>query len=329
MRIQQDLENFKLPDQFGTIQKINLAGTSTLIHIQDAHAEMDAQKSIEEILAFLNSEYGIKNVFMEGAPKGEVSKDLLRFFKDEKANQQLADYLLKQGIVTGSGLYLLNDKRNANGYGVEHTPLYRRNLIQFQSIYREKNKSDLFLSELKKHLSTISSHYFNPDLSKFFKEWLMFQDERQDVLGHLNVLDSSAARFLSLNLHDPINQFEYSQLLRYFKIKELTEKQRSEDAQMLDKEKNKFFAWLDKSKLNEFKDGFELLLHFSKEHKYPFNIRTFLERFYLKAQAGGFQFKSFPVLTQYLGLLLLQQELDSSLLFTEISNFFESYFPLS
>ena len=63
------VSSFKIPDAFGRVHEIIPAAPQSpvLIHIQEAHANYDAQKNIRGILQYLSRYYGVDLVLMEGA----------------------------------------------------------------------------------------------------------------------------------------------------------------------------------------------------------------------------------------------------------------------
>src|SRR3990167_5663331 len=89
----------EIPEALGSVQNVHSSGPATIIHIQDAHGQIVAQKNIEKILTVLRDQYGFKTVFLEGGLKGEVNPGLLRFFKDRKLNEKLAQYFLEKGAI--------------------------------------------------------------------------------------------------------------------------------------------------------------------------------------------------------------------------------------
>ena len=55
-----------IPAEIGTVENLKTGTGPTLIHIQTAHGNYEAQKNIEAILEYLKANYGIKTLFVEG-----------------------------------------------------------------------------------------------------------------------------------------------------------------------------------------------------------------------------------------------------------------------
>jgi|GEM_PF-4948220 len=77
-----------------------------ILHIQNAHANYGAQQKIKELLRYLEKNYAMKTIFVEGASE-DLNPDYLKMFPDRERNLKLAEFLAKQGELTGAELYLL------------------------------------------------------------------------------------------------------------------------------------------------------------------------------------------------------------------------------
>ncbi|MBU9889713.1 MAG: phosphotransferase, partial [Candidatus Omnitrophica bacterium] len=64
------------------------------------------QQKIKGLLQYLEKKYAITTIFVEGASE-DLNPDYLKLFPDAERNLKLADFLAKQGELTGAELYLL------------------------------------------------------------------------------------------------------------------------------------------------------------------------------------------------------------------------------
>ena len=78
-----------------------------MVYIQDAHASLEAQDSIKNILHHLHQEYGLDLIFLEGAV-GRLDADLIRFFKKESLNKKAAELFARESIIGATELFLLD-----------------------------------------------------------------------------------------------------------------------------------------------------------------------------------------------------------------------------
>ncbi|MCM8776106.1 MAG: hypothetical protein NC930_07165, partial [Candidatus Omnitrophica bacterium] len=351
-------DRLEIPDSLGQIegrfvpaQTLEQIDFPTVVHIQDAHGSYDAQKKIKGMIQYLRANYGFDLVLVEGAA-GHLNQDLMRFFTDPSFNDRLADHLAQSGELGGAELYLIGDDprgdtlggmklRNkefktvptgtipkVEAYGIERDDLYWENLLDFRRVISRKPFTDRFLFQVKSALNLLGSHYFNPDLRNFLKDWLLYQDEQTEILRHLDVLKTTALKELDLDLEDVFNQKEWPALLRFFKLKTL---EKSLDLEQVTKEKDRLMIWLKQNKINEeFAGGIENLISDgtgSLEGRYPAipvpprtgtEVRRFLERFYEKAAPLGFRFEGYPVLSRTIAFGTLREEIEPGDLFAEI-----------
>lgn len=319
----------QIPEELGKINKIyQSSGQSFLVQIEDAHGEPDAQKNIEKILTYLKETYGVQTIFLEGGFQGPISPDFLRFFQDESINQKIGEALIEKGEVSGGGKFLLNQNKNVKIFGVENPKLYRNHLFAFRHAYKNKPAADRWLHDYKLNLEQTASKELNPELRKFVKEWMLFQDEKNDLLNHLSVLGQFSNKILKINLHDAKNQLEHPMLVRFFKLKDLERTvnsvQRTDYSELVKKEKIKLIEWLKSNQLNSrFEKNFHEILSFNSVRGTLFTVRSFLEEFYQSAKPKGFAFKDYPNLTKHFAQIILSQELDAELLFQEIKSITE------
>ncbi|GEM_PF-2476456 len=327
--------NFHIPGELGSVSgsyfpSINgpkvsqkSARPALIVYIQDAHGQTSAQSNISKILAYLVKHYGFKTVFLEGGLDGPISPDLLRFFNDESLNEKTASQLLDEGKIGGPEVFLLQSGRNVQAYGIETAGLYRENLESFRKVLGSKKNSDAFLRGLKDKLLVLGSHYFGPDMAKFVREWLRFQDSRAEAISHLNVLEDYARKTLKIDFTKATHQFEYPQLARYFSMKQSQGKVIGGDFRSkIDRDMKRLGKWLAKNGFDPAYAGiFEALSKCSlspMESSYPVDVRSFLEHFYETAKPKGFSFSDYYTLMKYLGLLLLAQEMEAETFFAEI-----------
>ncbi|MFA5159800.1 MAG: hypothetical protein WC484_04755, partial [Candidatus Omnitrophota bacterium] len=229
--------------------------TPVIVHIEEAHGQTEGQDNIEKILIHLKTRYGLKTVFLEGT-WGKLDPESLRFLKDPKINRELLNDLNKKGLIGGAEMFLSENwdsslppkdgsvqrvvadgtgdsqKRlsktslevqapspKPQGYGVENVKLYRENLEQFRKVYAAKPQTDAFLKDLRQKITDGSSREFNPELKKFFKDWAFRAEIAEQPFAGLDKLRENAGKYLSLDLSDAREQYDWPQLVRFFKLK--------------------------------------------------------------------------------------------------------------
>ncbi len=225
-----------IPEQFGKIQEISSGSGPVLIHIQTAHGNYAAQKSIEGILRHLHAEYGFKTLFLEGSPF-KLRPELLRFFpKRMDLTKKAADELAKAAILKGPELFLI-DTPDAKAYGIEKLSSYKRCLQAFREVLRAKEKSKNFLSALDEGITRLTAPYLNTELKEYLAEFEQYEAQRINLEDWMTHVTKRAKDVLKIDFSEPIFQADWPMLVRMTKLAEWRKKI---DRTKLEKEKIKF-----------------------------------------------------------------------------------------
>ena len=170
--------DFKIPSHLGTVEKVFSGKGPALIHIQTAHGNYEAQKSIEALLQLLKRDYGIKTVFVEGSAF-ELHSERLNFFPDNpKLNRDVADQLTRQALVKGPELFLLNNQ-DVKAYGIENAETYGKALTDGSA------EGILLYPEVNRHLNmaySMHGHRIRVCSVNLADEWHGIRDRLCELL---------------------------------------------------------------------------------------------------------------------------------------------------
>ena len=72
-----------------------------VIHIQDAHANYEAQRNIAKIVNYFVTRHNVHLVNVEGT-SGEINTGLLSSFPDASVRRMVSDYFLREAKLTGA-----------------------------------------------------------------------------------------------------------------------------------------------------------------------------------------------------------------------------------
>ncbi len=316
---------FFVPADLGRIQSLPDAKPSdsnqpVIFHIQDAHGSYEAQLQIKRLIQFLNREYNVSTLLLEGAV-GELEPDLFRFFKDDAINQKIADDLAKQGELTGAELFLLDEPKDGShvkAYGIEDLKSYAQNLKVFRAVHERKDSSDLLLQKLESQLEIQGSRILNKSLRDFIKIWKSWRNKEIDLAAFLFHLRVTANKTVRLNFSKPENQRDYPMLVRYFKARELESNLKLKTAET---EKQKFLQFLETAQVSpadvEAVRSWQIEQGIAGWHSETLP-RILLEQIYTQVEPSGFQFEDYPELMKAWAILAFQKELEGRAFFTEI-----------
>jgi len=186
---------FTLPPELGYVQESTEIPDSdrTVIHIQDAHCNYAAQRSIAEILNYLTTEYGIYAVNCEG---GAESYDLSPFtvIPEEDIREKTADYFVKEGVVSAAEYYAVNNPEKVSLWGVEDPDLYIKDLKIFRDSLAHKKEIDRYTKSIGHILNNIKPHIYSAELLEFDKYYTGYKDGKITFKEYILYLISMAQK---------------------------------------------------------------------------------------------------------------------------------------
>ncbi|MDD5226182.1 MAG: hypothetical protein PHV97_03235, partial [Candidatus Omnitrophica bacterium] len=243
--------DFKIPSEFGKITDIipsTLAGghQATLIHIQEAHANYDAQKNIRNILQCLAKDYGIKLILLEGAGN-KLAPELFNFFpQNAELQRAVNDKLLKAGELTGAEVFLIDNRQQTadhsktmdsglrspvsshqsdgkavEAYGIENAEAYAENREAYRRVYKGRKLTESFLDAFYRQWQKSSDQVLSKPLREFLGRESDFEEGRLPLQDWIAFLKTAAERHLKLDLNDTYEQRAWPILVRYFRLKKI------------------------------------------------------------------------------------------------------------
>jgi hypothetical protein len=238
---------FFIPKDLGKVESMDFGQGPGIVHIQTAHGHYEAQQKIRKILHHLDKNYGIRTLLVEGSAF-KLRPEILNFFpEDPKRTMKVADRLAQQALVKGPELYLLDrigtaeagDRvlRPAEAYGIEDARIYRENGEAFVRVLTQKQKTEQFLRDMDEGITRLSAPHLSDSLRRFIRTQESFEKRLMSVDAWFSYLRDETRKNLLLDLGHPANQIEWPMMVRLFKIREL---QKNLDLQQFGKEREKF-----------------------------------------------------------------------------------------
>ena len=199
---------FILPPELGTVKDSWASGDKVVIHIQDAHCNYAAQRKIADIISYLNANYEINLINLEGGAEGY---DLTPFtgIKDVALRERACDYFVKAGLVNGAEYFAVNNPEKAKLWGVEDVNLYIDNLKVYRGSLAYKAEAENLLKAVSLTLSSLKPKIYSKELFDIdmnytsykagnlpFKDYLKFLLSRTTYEVN-NAIDGKTPRRLS------------------------------------------------------------------------------------------------------------------------------------
>jgi hypothetical protein len=192
------LKDFQIPSQLGTIKEVFEApnpqpSVPTIIQIQDAHCNYEAQKNLAQILEYLAKEKKLRLIMVEGG-SGNVSLSFLRSFADKSAREEIADKYLRSGKISGEEYLDIVSDYDLELYGIEDPDLYDTNLDSFLNIegYKEQGLKDT--GSLRGVIEALKPHMYNQQLLQLDEKKSQFEKKSIPLAEYCAYLKDTAVQ---------------------------------------------------------------------------------------------------------------------------------------
>lgn len=310
----------ELPSALGhmeILEKPANASHPTLIHIQDAHGNASAQHNIEKILIYLNQQQKVE-LFLEGAID-EVKPELLVVMEDPDQDREAAEILLEQGLYDGPSLFLLDNfhrkQDRVRAHGVEDPEIYIKNLRYYRELKYFEDEIQQYILTVEQMLSSVASNLLSKPLGDFFKSWIRFSQQPNQLEQYAKLLQETALNSLSLDLTNARNQINWPQTVRFLKLREL---ESSLDLEKAKEQFNQFQILLQEARIAE---AFVNMLDPSQKtaDTPDHSLREVIEIIFDQTARDKFDFTDYPEWINWAALQILGSELDAQELFSELA----------
>ncbi|MFC1480053.1 hypothetical protein ACFL5Y_01240, partial [Candidatus Omnitrophota bacterium] len=198
------VEGFQLPEYLGEIkdryesdgksrQAADGSSYPAVIHIQDAHCNYYAQHRIAEIIEYLNKEYGISAVNLEGG-KADYDLSIFTDIDESDIRAKVTDYFVKEGLLNGAEYFTANNPDKVKLWGVEDIDLYLKNLKIYRDSLEYKERVDKYLKELDHILTNLKRHIYSTELLELDTKYIQYKAENLDFKEYLSYLIQKASQ---------------------------------------------------------------------------------------------------------------------------------------
>ena len=209
-------EDISVPKDIGSVKsRYSGKDSKTVIHLQDAHCNYEAQQNISKILEHLIKNYNINFVAVEGAD-GVVDTSWFRAFPDAEIRKEVADYFMKKGEITGAEFLSITSDQSFTIYGAEDRKYYVDNLNSFLESYPYKEEFQKYYGSIKIVLQRLKKYVYNNELLELDKNTILHKEKEikfADYVTYLNDLSKTK----KINLDNYANFKTLTETLRYEK----------------------------------------------------------------------------------------------------------------
>ncbi|MBU1042928.1 MAG: hypothetical protein KJ915_00830 [Candidatus Omnitrophica bacterium] len=212
----KDIFNLIIPSSWGNVKDIYKGNSKeVIVHIQDAHANYEAQTNIANIIDLLVENYGLKIVGIEGSV-GKLQTDLFSTFPEDAIRTQAADLFVREGKLSGPEALAISKgfEYPLALYGIEDKQLYDNNFKAFQDSLPFKSEAKSYFNHLSSCLATLKSYLYNPKLANIDKQQLSFDLRIMSLNDYCLFLNDELAG----SVQDLAKYPNFSSLLKAIKI---------------------------------------------------------------------------------------------------------------
>ncbi|MFH1553145.1 MAG: hypothetical protein ABID83_05890 [Candidatus Omnitrophota bacterium] len=278
----------------------------TIVHIQDAHCNYEAQTNINKILDQLTKECGMNMISVEGA-EGIVDTAWFRAFPDAEIRKEVATYFMKKGEITGAEFFSIISDYNGTIFGAETRDYYIKNLKSFTEVYPYKDMIEKYFVNTRTIANRLKSIVYPPKLKELDSKIRAFENKELELSDYAEYLYKNTSA-LGIDLEDCANFKKLLQTLEY---------ERKIDFDVVDQERSKYIDDLSK-KLS--KEGMTELvtqsIRFKKGHIKAVDFYSYLRD--LAKEHDIPMVREYPNLFYYYIYTKLYEGIDNESLFREI-----------
>lgn len=305
----------QIPKELGQIQFLHASSrpnAPVLIHLQTAHGNTELQKKLASILSYLNAQYHLDHLFLEGVT-GKASPELLQLYPNPAQNHKILEHLIEQGWAKGAELFLAKSPK-VTVSGIENVAAYRDHLKSYYEYDQDKEKVQLALKQLDAQIKELASKRLNLALRQFLKDRTRFQNHPL-ILEHTDWLKKQSLKVLKIDLSKPLSQIDWPMLSRLTALQEIESKW---DKAAFEREKGRFLESI-KSLLSS-KEVYEMIKSILESESSPSLKLQEIDRalsILVSQLPKTFRYQDFPNVNRFMAQKILHRELDTTELHRE------------
>ena len=179
-----------IPDKYGSAKVIKTTDESDrwIIHIQDAHCNLEAQTNIAKIIRRLRKQGRMDIVLVEGA-EGAIDPSVLKDYPDKKSKMIVSEYLLKNSDISGAEYFSILSPEDIEMFGVEEKDVYDKNLNALLRLIDYKDENNSILDKLGKFISDYQEQLYSPEMKDFVSARDSYLNHSTQVSDYLKVIN--------------------------------------------------------------------------------------------------------------------------------------------
>ncbi|MDD2524380.1 MAG: CPBP family intramembrane metalloprotease [Endomicrobiaceae bacterium] len=201
--LNKEILNTFIPSSIGRITSAKYYDSDeVVINIQDLHCHVETQKNIVKIIEYIDKNYNLNEVYLEGAV-GNVDTSWLSSLKKTGFGYQIIESLLNLGRLSGAEYYSVVNDKNKFIVGIENNNIYEDNiklLNQIVSVYPEVSA---ICQQMNREIGNVKKDYFNKDIRRLERLILKFQKNKINAKKYYAELEK-----ISKRVNEPLDKYK-------------------------------------------------------------------------------------------------------------------------
>ncbi len=295
------IESFHIPEAYGTVkEKFKGSSGKIIVHVQDIHADVQAQGSYAKILEFLYQ--GVlknqKKLIVDEGAIGHVDVSAFHMVTDQAVLAVVADYFLKQALINGSEYYAVVKNPEIPIEGIEDKDLYFRTLEKFMTSDKVFQRLHPSWERFTRMLEGLQGRVFEGPLGALMSVVTRYQKGQANVTDYFRALEQAAKA-----VHKDVGRYAQFQL-----VIQTLDLQKSVDVKLVEKERALLLDALQRKMVKkELARLVEQSLFFKIGRLAAPDYYDYLKK---TALQKGIKPSTYPNVFRYADLVLLQDRID-------------------
>lgn len=156
-----------VPFNLGKVtNSIDFSTSKVVVQIQDLHGDYQTQKNISSILSYLDKNYGISDIYVEGAPQGKLSTKWLTDISDNSTKKAFIEAMMSGGELSGAEYFSVTEGKTDILKGAENFNAYSANLVRLAEMKRNQAIVETQLLPLQMQIESIGKKIYGKDNKK-------------------------------------------------------------------------------------------------------------------------------------------------------------------
>ncbi|MBF0215968.1 MAG: AAA family ATPase [Candidatus Omnitrophica bacterium] len=191
---ERSIEKIIIPGELASVKSSSFTGGGDIIvHIQDAHCDLNGQLAISKILEYLEKRYALKDIYLEGG-SGGYDLSIFKSIADTGVRRQVSEKFLAMGEISAAEYYAVNADIAPLLQGVEDPELYIRNLDVYRGSKLYRDKALEIVNAAGKRLDELKTRIMGKELLELETKYAAYSNDSLKIRDYLAYLFVAAAK---------------------------------------------------------------------------------------------------------------------------------------